>query len=57
MDTLTSKVTRLVRGQHGQRLAERAKQQSRDPQTRRQICRLRERLTAQLGPKREGGKR
>ncbi len=42
MDTLTSKVARLVRGQHSQRLA---------------ASQLRERLTAQLGPKREGARR
>lgn len=57
MNTLTSKLTRLARSEHGQRLAERAKQKSRDPPTRLKIDRLRERLMTQLAPKREGAKR
>lgn len=44
MASLVDRITRLVRSPQGQRLADRAQQLARDPNTRRKIGDLRARL-------------
>ena len=45
MASLVDRITRLIRSPQGQRLADRAQQLARDPNTRRKIEDLRARLT------------
>jgi hypothetical protein len=45
MASLVDRITRLMRSPQGQRLADRAQQLARDPNTRRKIEDLRARLT------------